>query len=69
MQVPRNFNIGKHGANMRSRLYQKFISRMVYATVPVADFGDLSYLLEPNYKAHSPPAPIGPQAAILDLSF
>lgn len=49
-EVSRNYNIGKHGANLREDVYEKYFSTLMYNTRTNISFGDLSYLLQPNYE-------------------
>eukprot|EP01026_Neomeris_dumetosa_P023967 TRINITY_DN2010_c1_g1_i3.p1 TRINITY_DN2010_c1_g1~~TRINITY_DN2010_c1_g1_i3.p1 ORF type:complete len:331 (-),score=30.33 TRINITY_DN2010_c1_g1_i3:326-1318(-) len=50
-EVNRNFNIGEKGANMNKSIYKRYLSKMAFNdNNPVWDFGDLSYLLKPNYE-------------------
>ena len=48
----RNSNIGEVGANMNKSMFRRFLKAMTWATEAVPSFGDLSYLLLPQYTAH-----------------
>ena len=51
-EVNRNSNIGEVGANMNKSMFRRFLKAMTWATEAVPTFGDLSYLLLPQYTAH-----------------
>ena len=48
----RNSNIGETGANMNKSMFRRFLKAMTWATEATSSFGDLSYLLLPQYTAH-----------------
>lgn len=51
-ELSRNKNIGVRGENMHDGFFDKSFSRLTWATSPISDFGNLSYLLEPQYAMH-----------------
>ncbi|KAK9811645.1 hypothetical protein WJX72_007588 [[Myrmecia] bisecta] len=51
-EVNRNLNIGEKGANMDRRIFRKYLSIMSWNRQLISDYGNLSYLVQPQYSTH-----------------
>jgi len=73
-EVNRNFNIGEKGANMESRTYEKYLSKMMISNDLPDSYGDLDYLTKSNYEQwmagvfagarHWPTSPDSPESIV-----